>query len=328
MSEMEYKEIPVEDIEPSPFQVREEFDQEKLKELADSLESTGDIQPVIVREKNNGYQLICGERRWRASKMTELDNLPALVRDTEPENILLESLVENIHREDLTSTERENAVYELWESGEWDTQEELARKLGKSYNWVNSQITAAVKRRKEKIPIEATTRDIIDVGTVLPKEDRERILEKKVKGEIEQSDLREFRSLVKKADEETKEQLLQPGVEIDIETARAMVEEKKETTEEETVRREPTEEEIEEIETNIQDIKEETEETLAKPEVQERKKLKDNWQALVGILNRVDRAFCPVCGDGELKFTCHDLTVGEAKEMARKEYQKSVKGGD
>lgn len=227
MSEMEYKEIPVEDIEPSPFQVREEFDQEKLKELADSLESTGDIQPVIVREKNNGYQLICGERRWRASKMTELDNLPALVRDTEPENILLESLVENIHREDLTSTERENAVYELWESGEWDTQEELARKLGKSYNWVNSQITAAVKRRKEKIPIEATTRDIIDVGTVLPKEDRERILEKKVKGEIEQSDLREFRSLVKKADEETKEQLLQPGVEIDIETARAMVEEKK-----------------------------------------------------------------------------------------------------
>jgi len=324
---VEYKEIPIEDIEPSPFQVRKEFDQEKLKELADSLESTGDIQPVIVREKNNGYQLICGERRWKASKMTELDNLPALVRDTEPENILLESLVENIHREDLTSTERENAVYELWESGEWDTKKELAKKLGKSPQFVRDNTKAALVRREENIPVESTTRDVRDVSG-LEQRDRERVLEKKVKGEVEQSDLREFRRLVKKADEETKEQLLQLGVKVDIETARAIVEERKETIEEETVRREPTEEEIEGIETSIQDIKEETEETLAKPEVQERKKLKDNWQALVGILNRVDRAFCPVCGDGELEFTCHGLTIEEAKNIAREEYQKSVKGGD
>lgn len=123
-------EVPVSKVRPNPNQPRQEFDQEALGELVESVTRNGVLQPIIVREIEDGYELIAGERRWRAACQAGLPTIPAIVRPaTENESLEL-SLIENIQREDLNPIEQAKAYKNLIERFAL-TQEEAAARLGK-----------------------------------------------------------------------------------------------------------------------------------------------------------------------------------------------------
>jgi ParB family chromosome partitioning protein len=123
-------EIPVAAISPNPLQPRKRFGDEALAELSASMKRSGVLQPVVVRRSGSGYQLIVGERRWRAARMAGLERIPALVRETADAEGLELALVENLLREDLNPIEEAEAYQRLLAEFGW-TQEELAAKVGK-----------------------------------------------------------------------------------------------------------------------------------------------------------------------------------------------------
>jgi ParB family chromosome partitioning protein len=148
----EFREISVDSVTPNPRQPRTHFDDDALEELATSLREVGLLQPVVVRELLPGrYELVMGERRWRASRIAGLVQIPAIVRDTADDAMLRDALLENLHRQQLNPLE-EAAAYEqlLREFGA--THEELAGKLGRSRSHVTNMIRLlglppAVQRR-------------------------------------------------------------------------------------------------------------------------------------------------------------------------------------
>jgi ParB family transcriptional regulator, chromosome partitioning protein len=124
-------EIPLEKIETNPFQPRARFDEESLEELAVSIRSIGVIQPITVRETENGrYQLITGERRLRAARIAQLSSIPAFVRKANDQGMLEMALVENIQREDLNAIEIALTYQRLVDECEL-TQESLSQRVGK-----------------------------------------------------------------------------------------------------------------------------------------------------------------------------------------------------
>ncbi|MCI6617602.1 MAG: ParB/RepB/Spo0J family partition protein [Prevotella sp.] len=125
-------EIPIEQIEANPDQPRREFDEEALQELAHSIREIGIIQPITLRQvAANKFQIIAGERRWRASQIAGLQAIPAYIRTISDENVMEMALVENIQREDLNAIEIALAYEHLLE-GEGMTQEKVSERVGKS----------------------------------------------------------------------------------------------------------------------------------------------------------------------------------------------------
>ncbi len=123
-------------IDPLPGQPRTHFDEDALAELAASIAARGVIQPIIVREHKNGrYQLVAGERRWRAAQKARLHEIPALIRDLDDREVMALALIENIQREDLNPIEEARAYHRLSE-GEGLTQAEIARMVDKSRSHV------------------------------------------------------------------------------------------------------------------------------------------------------------------------------------------------
>jgi ParB family chromosome partitioning protein len=124
--------VAIDQIRPSDQQVRRSFDSEALRELAESIRSHGLLQPVLVRRLPDGYQLLAGERRWRAARLAGLERVPALVRD-EPEEAdrLVLGLIENLQREDLNPIEEAHGIRVLSDQFHL-TQEEIAARLGKN----------------------------------------------------------------------------------------------------------------------------------------------------------------------------------------------------
>lgn len=117
------------DVEPNRNQPRVKFDDEKIEELADSIKEYGVIQPIIVTKKNNYYQIVAGERRWRAAKKAGIIEIPAIVRDYSEQTNKEIALIENIQREDLNPIEKARAIRELLDKYNL-TQQQLADKLG------------------------------------------------------------------------------------------------------------------------------------------------------------------------------------------------------
>ncbi|GAC57742.1 chromosome partitioning protein ParB [Gordonia hirsuta DSM 44140 = NBRC 16056] len=150
-----YREIPPAQIEPNPQQPRTVFDEEALAELEHSIREFGLMQPIVVRElpqvKDDGirYQLIMGERRWRASTAVGLEKIPAIVRETSDSDLLRDALLENIHRAQLNPLEEAAAYQQLLD--EFDvTHEELANRLGRS----RPVITNTIRLLKLPIPVQ------------------------------------------------------------------------------------------------------------------------------------------------------------------------------
>src|SRR5690625_589911 len=127
------KDIPVDSIKPNPRQPREEFDEEAMIELVSSISEVGVLQPVVVRPAGTSgqYELIMGERRWRASKRAGLEEIPAIIRDTADEDLLREALLENIHRSELNVLEEAAAYQQLMQDFGW-SQDILAKRVGRS----------------------------------------------------------------------------------------------------------------------------------------------------------------------------------------------------
>lgn len=124
-------EIPLSQIHPNPNQPRREFDSEALQELADSIREIGIIQPITLRKIDDGtYEIIAGERRWRASQMAGLKSIPAYIRTADDENMMEMALIENIQRQDLNAVEIALAYQHLLEQYEL-TQDRLSERVGK-----------------------------------------------------------------------------------------------------------------------------------------------------------------------------------------------------
>ncbi len=121
--------IPLERIRRNPMQPRRGFDENSLQRLAESLKSRGALQPVIVRVSGDGYELVAGERRFRAAKAAGLTEIPAIVRSVRDEELLELALIENIHRDDLNPVERARA-YEVMHKGQGLSHEEIASRTG------------------------------------------------------------------------------------------------------------------------------------------------------------------------------------------------------
>jgi ParB family chromosome partitioning protein len=125
------QQLPLERIRPCPFQPRKEFSPEALQELADSIREQGIIQPLIVRPRDGGYELIAGERRWRAAQLVGLKEIPAIVREADDASVLELALIENLQRENLNPLEEALGYSQLIEQFHL-RQEDVSSKVGKS----------------------------------------------------------------------------------------------------------------------------------------------------------------------------------------------------
>ncbi|MFI6800188.1 ParB/RepB/Spo0J family partition protein [Streptosporangium canum] len=135
-----FLEIPIERIERNPRQPRTVFDGDALKELADSITEVGLLQPIVVRAMGkDSYELIMGERRWRASKLAGLTEIPAIVRSTQEDKLLLDALIENLQREQLNPLE-EAAAYRQLLDDFGATHEQLAVRVGRSRTHVTNTL--------------------------------------------------------------------------------------------------------------------------------------------------------------------------------------------
>ncbi|MEU7399559.1 ParB/RepB/Spo0J family partition protein, partial [Streptomyces albogriseolus] len=147
-----FAEIPVDAIVPNPKQPRQVFDEEALEELKTSIQEVGFLQPIVVRQLDDEkYELVMGERRWRAAQAVGRENIPAIVRDTRDDAMLRDALLENIHRANLNPLEEAAAYQQLLEEF-GATHEELARRIGRSRPQISNTIRllnlpAQVQRR-------------------------------------------------------------------------------------------------------------------------------------------------------------------------------------
>ncbi|WP_306216309.1 ParB/RepB/Spo0J family partition protein [Actinoplanes sp. RD1] len=147
-----FAELPVESIVPNPKQPRHVFDEEALEELKTSIEEVGFLQPIVVRDIGDGsYELVMGERRWRAAQAVGKESIPAIIRETRDDAMLRDALLENIHRANLNPLEEAAAYQQLLEEF-GATHEELARRIGRSRPQISNTIRlmnlpAPVQRR-------------------------------------------------------------------------------------------------------------------------------------------------------------------------------------
>ncbi len=133
-------ELELSSITPNPYQPRRDFDEESLEELADSIKSLGLVQPITVRAiSDNRYEIIAGERRFRAAKIAGLETIPAYIRETEDDNILALALIENIQREDLNAMEVAFSYKRLMDECKL-TQEELSSVVGKKRATISNYV--------------------------------------------------------------------------------------------------------------------------------------------------------------------------------------------
>jgi ParB family chromosome partitioning protein len=138
-AEPRYELIPLDRIKPNPMQPRKKFSDAELEELAASILEHGVVQPVVLRPAAGGYELIVGERRWRAAGRAGLGSIPAIIKESGDSEALEEALIENLHRQDLNGIEEANAYQQLIEEFGL-TQEELSQKVGKSRSAISNAL--------------------------------------------------------------------------------------------------------------------------------------------------------------------------------------------
>jgi ParB family chromosome partitioning protein len=135
-----FDEVPIDAVEPNPRQPREDFDEQALAELVTSIREVGVLQPVVVREISPGrYQLVMGERRWRACREAGMATVPAIIRETGDDALLRDALLENLHRQQLNPLE-EAAAYQQLLAEFGATHDELADRIGRSRSQVSNTI--------------------------------------------------------------------------------------------------------------------------------------------------------------------------------------------
>src|SRR6476660_6665917 len=135
----EPSEVEIDSIVPGPMQPRTHFDEASLESLADSIRAHGIVQPLLVRRRADGYELVAGERRWRAAKLAGLSRVPVVIKDVPDESLLEIALIENIQREDLNPIEEAQAYKKLIETVGL-TQEALATRVGRDRSYITNYL--------------------------------------------------------------------------------------------------------------------------------------------------------------------------------------------
>ena len=135
----EPSEVDLDSIVPGPMQPRTHFDEASLQNLADSIKSHGVVQPLLVRRRDSGFELIAGERRWRAAKLAGLSRVPVIVKEVPDDSLLEIALIENIQREDLNPIEEAQAYRKLIETVGL-TQEALASRVGRDRSYITNYL--------------------------------------------------------------------------------------------------------------------------------------------------------------------------------------------
>lgn len=198
--------LKISEIRPNPYQPRKNFDEEKLKELAESIKERGIFQPVLVRKSAlKGYELIAGERRMKASKMAGLKEIPAFVLDFDDADMMEVSLLENIQRDDLNPIEEAEAYNQIIEKLGY-TQEELAKKISKSRAYVTNTLRLNKLPKKVKELVIKGSLTYGHARTLLGLDDEERMSEIANRIIKENLTVREVEKLVNKKPKPAKQE--------------------------------------------------------------------------------------------------------------------------
>lgn len=170
----EVKELDLSDIRPNPYQPRTRFDDKSLRELSDSIKENGVFQPIIVRKSVNGYEIIAGERRYRASKLAKKKTIPAIVRKFDESQMMEVAVLENLQREDLTPLEEAQA-YEMLQKNLGLTQEEVSKRMGKSRPYIANYLRLLTLPSKTKRLLQHGDLSMGQARTLLGLKDKDKI---------------------------------------------------------------------------------------------------------------------------------------------------------
>ena len=216
-------EIPINEIYAAEWQPREDFDEESIKELGQSLKEKGIIQPIVVRKHENGYQIIAGERRWRASKLIGKETIPTIIKDVDDFEAKEISIIENWQRKDLNYHEKEKFIYGLWIDGSknkrYTSHNDMSRKTSIPRQTIDRIILAVEERNSisngsyepnvQKIFRESNTEDLIVTRTLKDDVDiRAEVLQIRVDKKIGQKDLHQVSKAVVTAPQETRKEIV------------------------------------------------------------------------------------------------------------------------
>ncbi|GGC96249.1 ParB/RepB/Spo0J family partition protein [Enterococcus wangshanyuanii] len=169
-------EIPLNELRPNPYQPRKTFDEASLQELANSIQQSGVFQPIIVRKSAvKGYEIIAGERRFRASKLAEKETIPAIVREFDEEAMMQVAVLENLQREDLNPLEEAEA-YDMLMKNLKLTQVEVAERLGKSRPYIANYLRLLTLPAPVKELVQSETLSMGQARTLLGLKDKDQIL--------------------------------------------------------------------------------------------------------------------------------------------------------
>jgi ParB/RepB/Spo0J family partition protein len=216
---MEVKMIPIDRIRPAQFQPRELFDKEKIAELTESIKEMDLIAPIVVRKEGSTYQIIAGERRWRAWEGTGRKEIPAIIRESNTFEAMELSLIENWQREDLTEPEKEKFIYLLWKDGNklgrYKSIPEMSRKIGISTTTLGRIIDAGDEKYAKTATIvvkKATAGDLADTRSLqeVAPEVRQDLLKVRMETpeRLTRDEMREVVKAVKDAPEETRKSVV------------------------------------------------------------------------------------------------------------------------
>lgn len=170
----EIEELPLDEIRPNPYQPRKIFEDKALKELADSIKENGVFQPIIVRKSVGGYEIIAGERRFRASKLAKKTTIPAIVRKFDEAQMMEIAVLENLQREDLTALEEAQA-YETLQKNLGLTQEEVSKRMGKSRPYIANYLRLLTLPKKTKHMLQHGELSMGQARTLLGLKDKDKI---------------------------------------------------------------------------------------------------------------------------------------------------------
>ena len=192
----QFSELVLSQVYPNPAQPRKSF--ENIEELAQSIKDNGLIQPISVVKKENGYMIIGGERRYRASLHAGLQTINAHILQVDDKKVLELSLVENIQRDDLTDFEKAQFINELWQSGNYPQKQDLASAIGKSQSYISKALGTLKLDDAIVADIKASNHDIglsvLEEISRVPEDVQKEVFDKYVAKEIKREDIKSFKS--------------------------------------------------------------------------------------------------------------------------------------
>lgn len=203
-NEEEIKEIPIAKLRVNPYQPRKTFNEEALKELAESIREHGVIQPIIVKKSIKDYEIVAGERRYRASRLAGKETIPCIVRDFTDEQMMEIAVLENLQRENLNSIEEAMAYESLMKNLNL-TQEQVAKRVGKSRSYITNILGLLALPTEVKDLVKTGKISMSHARTLSKLEDKEKIVDLANKIVTENLNVRQIEETTKEEEYTKKE---------------------------------------------------------------------------------------------------------------------------